>query len=60
MPGSQTTQGGADPRDSGSAPVAFCCHDGIGTPNCIAFAAHNLAYTPPCQRFACALTNAHA
>ena len=52
MPGSQTTQGGANPRADGPAPVAFCCHDGIGTPDCIAFAAHNLACTHPCQRFA--------
>ena len=51
MPGSQTTRGGAEPRVNGSAPVAFCCHDGIGTPGCIAFAAHNLACTHPCQRF---------
>ena len=33
MPGSQTTRGGTDPRSIGSAPVAFCCHDGIGTPD---------------------------
>src|SRR5215467_4241356 len=46
MPGSQTTRGGTDPRAIASAPVAFCCHDGIGTPDYIAFAAHNLAYTP--------------
>src|SRR5208282_3679594 len=52
MPGSQTTQGGANPRADGPAPVAFCCHDGIGTPDYIAFAAHNLACTHPCQRFA--------
>jgi hypothetical protein len=52
MPGSQTTRGGADPRAIASAPVAFCCHDGIGTPDYIAFAAHNLAYTHPCQCFA--------
>ena len=51
MPGSQTTRSGADPRVNGSAPVAFCCHDGIGTPDYIAFAAHNLACTHPCQRF---------
>src|SRR5260370_35719709 len=31
------------------------CHDGIGTPNYIAFAAQYLACTPPCQRFACCL-----
>jgi hypothetical protein len=37
MPGSQTTRGGADPRACGSAPVAFCCHDGIGTPDRGAF-----------------------
>ena len=30
--GSQTTRGGTDPRAIASAPVAFCCHDGIGTP----------------------------
>jgi hypothetical protein len=47
MPGSQTTRGGTDPRAIASAPVAFCCHDGIGTPDYIAFAAHNLAYTHP-------------
>src|SRR5271166_6668055 len=52
MPGSQTTRGGTNPRANGFAPVAFCCHDGIGTPDCIAFAAHNLACTHPCQRFA--------
>jgi len=40
--------------------VAFCCHDGIGTPNDIAFAAPYLAYTHPCQRFACGLTAAYA
>jgi hypothetical protein len=32
------------------------CHDGIGTPNYIAFAAQYLAYTPPYQRFAYCLT----
>src|SRR5258708_594413 len=31
------------------------CHDGIDTPNYIAFAAQYLACTPPCQRFACCL-----
>ena len=60
MPGSQTTRGGSGPRDDGSAPVAFCCHDGIGTPDCIAFAAPYLACTHPCQRFACGLTAAPA
>lgn len=45
VPGSQTTRGGANPRASGAAPVAFCCQDGIGTPDYIAFAAHNLACT---------------
>jgi hypothetical protein len=39
MPGSQTTRGGTGPRNDGPRPVAFCCHDGIGTPNDIAFAA---------------------
>jgi len=28
------------------------CHDGIDTPDYIAFAAQYLACTPPCQRFA--------
>jgi hypothetical protein len=37
----------ADPRLLPSA-----CHDSIGTPDCIAFAAPYLAYTRPCQRFA--------
>ena len=37
----------SDPRLLPSA-----CHDGIGTPDCIAFAAQYLAYTRPCQRFA--------
>src|SRR5215831_7563858 len=32
------------------------CHDGIGTTDCIAFAAPYLAYTPPYQRFAHCLT----
>ncbi len=32
------------------------CHDGIGTPDYIAFAAQYLAYTPPYQRFAYCLT----
>src|SRR6266550_437145 len=36
-----------DPRLLPSA-----CHDGIGTPDCIAFAAQYLACTCPCQRFA--------
>jgi hypothetical protein len=31
------------------------CHDGIDTPNYIAFATQYLACTPPCQRFACCL-----
>jgi hypothetical protein len=35
------------------------CHDGIGTPNYIAFAAQYLACTPPCQRFACSDRNKH-
>ena len=52
MPGSQTTRGGANPCAGGPAPIAFCCHDGIGAPDYIAFAAHNLACTHPCQRFA--------
>jgi hypothetical protein len=52
MPGSQTTRGGMSPRADAPAPVAFCCHDGIGTPDCIAFAAHNLACTHPWRRFA--------
>ena len=60
MPGSQTTRGGTDPRAIASAPVAFCCHDGIGTPDYIAFAAHNLAYTHPCQRVAWRLADACA
>src|SRR3954447_22943533 len=37
----------SDPRLLPSA-----CHNGIGTPDCIAFAAQYLAYTRPCQRFA--------
>src|SRR4051812_35315729 len=50
--GLKTTRGAkvlamADPRLLPSA-----CHDGIGTPDCIAFAAQYLAYTRPCQRFA--------
>src|SRR5438132_13240263 len=40
-----------DPRLLPSA-----CHDGIGTPDCIAFAAQYLACTCPCQRFAYCLT----
>jgi hypothetical protein len=32
------------------------CHDAIGTPHYIAFAAQYLAYTPPYQRFAHCLT----
>jgi hypothetical protein len=32
------------------------CHDGIGTPNYIAFAAQYLACTPLYQRFAYCLT----
>src|SRR6202048_2724600 len=31
------------------------CHDGIDTPNYIAFAAQYLACTPPCHRLACCL-----
>ena len=60
MPGSQTTRGGTGPRDGGPMSVAFCCHDGIGTPNDIAFAAPYLAYTLPCQRFVCDLAATHA
>src|SRR2546428_3546111 len=40
-----------DPRLLPSA-----CHDGIGSPDCIAFAAQYLACTCPCQRFAYCLT----
>ena len=36
------------------------CHDGIGTPDYIAYAARYPAYTPPCQRFADTLTDACA
>src|SRR4051812_15749154 len=50
----QTTRGG--PRTNGPDPVAFCCHDGIGTPDYIAFAAPYLACTHPCQRFTPDLT----
>ena len=32
------------------------CHDGIDTPDDIAFAAQYLAHTPPYQRFAYCLT----
>ena len=33
------------------------CHDGIGTPDHIAYAARYPAYTRPCQRFAGILTD---
>src|ERR1700740_2288332 len=36
------------------------CHDGIGTPDYIAFAAQYLTCTRPCQRFACCLAVARA
>src|SRR5437870_43019 len=49
VPGDSSTY--ADPRLLPSA-----CHDGIGTPDCIAFAAQYLACTCPCQRFAYCLT----
>ena len=45
----------SDPRLLPSA-----CHDGIDTPDCIAFAAQYLAYTRPCQRFADCLAAARA
>lgn len=56
MPGSQTTPDRPGACADGPAPVAFCCHDGIGTPDCIAFAAPYLACTHPCQRFTPTLT----
>ena len=51
MPGSQTTRGQPKPRAIGLGRVAFCCHDDIGAPDHIAFAAQWLACTLLYQRF---------
>jgi len=40
--------------------VAFRKMDDVGTPDVGDFAAQYLAYMLPCQRFACALTDADA
>ncbi len=51
MPGSQTTRGQADARDS--APVCVAFHDtyGVGTPENFTYAAQWLACTLPYRRF---------
>jgi hypothetical protein len=60
MPGSQTTQGQADTRDSASVCVAFHDTYSVGTPDKITYAAQWLAYTLPYRRFADTLTDACA
>jgi hypothetical protein len=52
MPGSQTTRGQTDTRDSVSIRVAFHDTYSVGTPEKITYAAQWLAYTLPCRRFA--------
>jgi hypothetical protein len=57
MPGSQTTQGQLDTRDSASNCAAFRNSYGVGTLRKITFAAQWLACTPPCRRFTASLTD---
>jgi hypothetical protein len=52
MPGSQTTRGQADTRDSASVCIAFHDTYGVGTPERITYAAQWLACTLPYRRFA--------
>jgi hypothetical protein len=52
MPGSQTTHAQMDARDGASIRIAFRQTYGVGTPQIITYAAHWLAYTLPCRRFA--------
>ena len=55
MPGSQTARGRRAARDDATCRVAFCCLDGVGTPE-QTFAAQWLAFAFPCQRFDAHLT----
>jgi hypothetical protein len=45
---------------AGPTLLPSACHDGIGTPDHIAYAARYPAYTSPCRRFACTLTGTGA
>jgi len=56
MPGSQTTPGQSDARNSAPDRVAFRSNDSVGTQNKVIFEARWLACTHPCQRFAMRLT----
>ena len=60
MPGSPTTPGRANPRDSGPARMAFRVVERVGTRDIPNFAAQWLAYALPCRRFAGTLTGADA
>ena len=60
MPGSMTTPGRADTRDSASFRVAFRTSHGVGTRDQNNFAAQWLACTLPCRRFADTLADACA
>jgi len=60
MPGSQTTRGRTDTRDSMSTRIAFHDTYGVGTPEIITYAAQWLACTLPCRRFTLILADASA
>jgi hypothetical protein len=60
MPGSQTTQGQADARNTAPARFAFRQVNNVGTPIHNDFAAQWLAYTLPYRRFADTLAEACA
>jgi len=59
MPGSATTRGRLVSCDDDTHHLAFCWTENISAPN-LAYAAQYLAYTLPCQRFACSLTTTRA
>ena len=59
MPGSATTRGRLVSRDHDTDHLAFCWTENISAPN-LSYAAQNLAYALPYQRFACSLTTARA
>ena len=60
MPGSLTTPGRARTCDDARARMAFRFRYSVGIREGGTFAAQWLAYTLPCRRFACILTNTYA
>jgi len=60
MPGSLTTPGRARTCDDARARMAFRFRNSVGIREGGTFAAQWLAYTLPCRRFACILTDTHA